>query len=117
MNGQPRPERCRACGRRLRPAHTTLEQMPGTVPHRGLGLCSTHYVAQWERANRAKKAPQPRDPSAARQALIEDVEWLISCGEAAPQVAARTGKSPVNLERTLYRAGRPDLVRALKVSA
>lgn len=47
-----------------------------------------------------------------RLALIEDVEWLLSCqvGEAA--ILASTGYTdkPAALPRALYRAGRPDLV-------
>lgn len=99
----------------MRSRHARPQDFPGTVAHRGLGLCSTHYIARWNRAHPPKV--EPYDPGAARRALVEDVEWLIRCGEAPDQVAQRVGKTLSAVERTLYRAGRPDLVHALKVSA
>lgn len=99
----------------MRSRHARPQDFPGTVAHRGLGLCSTHYIARWNKEHPPIR--EPWDPQARRRALVEDVEWLISCGEAFDQVCRRLGKTPVNLERTLYRAGRADLVHALKVAA
>lgn len=45
---------------------------------------------------------------AARQALIEDVEWLLAT-ETAERVADRLGTTVGALSRRLYRAGRRDL--------
>ena len=47
-------------------------------------------------------------------ALVEDVDWLARTGETPERAAARLGRTVGALERALLRAGRPDLVTALK---
>ena len=42
---------------------------------------------------------------------VEDVEWLLSAGEAPNQVAVRLGLRAHSLGRWLERHGRPDLAR------
>lgn len=46
-----------------------------------------------------------------RADVVEDVEWLIYCGEThAEAISQRLGyPNPRSLYRALYRAGRPDL--------
>lgn len=48
--------------------------------------------------------------------LAEDAEFLADQGETLDTAAARLDTSPVSLERSLYRAGRGDLVARLKRS-
>ena len=43
---------------------------------------------------------------------IEDLEWLLACGETYPDaLAARLGRSRVALARAPWRAGRGDLAQ------
>ena len=44
-----------------------------------------------------------------RAAVIEEVEFLLSCGEAAESIAGRLGYSTEALEKRCYRAERPAL--------
>jgi len=44
-----------------------------------------------------------------RAAIIDDIEFLLSCGEGAGRVADRLGYSTGALEKRCYRAGRRDL--------
>lgn len=46
-----------------------------------------------------------------RHELIEDVEWMLVCGEHPSRICARLGMSAAAVERRMYRAGRPDLAR------
>ncbi len=47
-----------------------------------------------------------------RADTIEDLEWLLACGETHPDaLAARLGRSRVALARALWRAGRGDLAQ------
>lgn len=50
--------------------------------------------------------------AANRLALIEDIEFLLSCSVGEGAILASTGytANPETLKRRLYRAGRPDLV-------
>ena len=51
-----------------------------------------------------------------RAAVVADVEWILTTETAdLPTVAARLGTTPGALERLLYRAGRGDLVRRMRV--
>lgn len=47
--------------------------------------------------------------TAQRDALIEDVEWLISDKQHPDMIAKRLGRKRTGISRTLYRAGRKDL--------
>lgn len=49
--------------------------------------------------------------SARRAAVIEDVEWLLSCREHPVNIPARVGHTTISLIQACRRAGRPDLVR------
>ena len=50
--------------------------------------------------------------------IIEDLEWLLDCGETHPEtIARRLGCNLRNLYRLLYRAGRPDLARQITPKA
>ena len=52
----------------------------------------------------------PKD--AKRLAMIEDVEFLLSCGVGEAAILESTGytRNPLALQRTLYRAHRRDLI-------
>lgn len=51
------------------------------------------------------------------QDVIEDCEWMARWGESLTGAATRLGYRSRNvLERVLCRAGRPDLVAALKAA-
>lgn len=50
----------------------------------------------------------------AREALIEDVEWMAETGECLTGAARRLGRNPEALATTLQRFGRIDLARALR---
>lgn len=41
--------------------------------------------------------------------VVEEVEFLLSCGVSAFRIAAQLGMKPGSVERALHRAGRPDL--------
>lgn len=58
----------------------------------------------------------PRRPALDRDALIEDVTWLVETREGWSQAVIRLGYTgrPESLERRLERAGRGDLIAALK---
>ena len=47
-----------------------------------------------------------------RQAMIEDVEFLLSFGVGEAAILESTGytRNPLTLQRRLYRAGRRDLI-------
>lgn len=48
-----------------------------------------------------------------RAAVVEETEFLLSTGTSAHHIAHRLSLKPASLERTLYRAGRPDLARKM----
>lgn len=51
-------------------------------------------------------------------AVLEDAEWLVDTGETLAGAAVRLGyRNEGALERALNRAGRHDLVRALRARA
>ena len=53
---------------------------------------------------------------ARRDDLVEDAQWLVDTGECWSQAVIRLGYPghPNSLERRLWRAGRPDLIAALR---
>lgn len=53
---------------------------------------------------------------ARRDALVEDAQWLVDTGECWSQAVVRLGYPghPISLERRLRRAGRPDIIAALR---
>ena len=44
-----------------------------------------------------------------RDAIAEDVEWMLSNGGTVPRILASLGRKPESVARALYRAGRSDL--------
>ena len=48
-------------------------------------------------------------PTNLRDALAEDVEWMLHNGEGISQILTRLGRTPTAIARALYRAGRGDL--------
>lgn len=59
--------------------------------------------------------PRPGKCAAKRQALIEDVEWMVSTGEThAESVAFRLGTTPKVLVRKLERYGKHDLIAQIE---
>ena len=81
-------------------------------PHHGRGFCSLHYQ-RWA----AHGDPIGTDPRTAAE-TVEEVEWLLSGGESAENVAARLGYSDehgvASLRKLLARQGREDLARRLE---
>jgi transcriptional regulator with XRE-family HTH domain len=68
------------------------------------------------RARPAGHVPRPVE-SRRRDAVVAAAVDMARCGESLAGAAARIGMRESNLERTLLRAGRPDVVRALRVDA
>lgn len=61
------------------------------------------------------RARQVAANAAAREALIEEVEFLLGCGESPERTAHRLGyDTPASLERRLLRSGRRDLAKAFR---
>lgn len=50
-------------------------------------------------------------------ALLEDIEWLVECGEWPERIADRVGRPREALQRVCYRQKRHDLVAALTIPA
>jgi hypothetical protein len=51
------------------------------------------------------------------EAVVEDCEWMARFGETLTGAAIRLGHSSrKTLDRTLWRAGRPDLIARLKAN-
>lgn len=46
-----------------------------------------------------------------RVEVVEEVQFLLDCGEKPTGVAAHLGMRPSSVSRALYRAARPDLAR------
>jgi hypothetical protein len=94
--------RCRTCRRAQDRART------GRPP-------LTPEEANEKRRAAARKAGQVSHERAlaARRALVEDVEFMLSNREHPEQIAARVGCKRRSLVRQLFRAGRPDLARVI----
>ena len=77
-------------------------------PRRGLGYCCMHYFRFRRTGQTATNKTERRD------ATVEDAAELAAQRETLDSAARRLGRTPDALERTLCRAGRADLVSALK---
>lgn len=76
-----------------------------TLPHLARGYCRQHYAALVE-------GKQPRTIDLA--AFVEDVEWMAATGETWEGALRRLGLAGDTCARRLERAGRGDLITALR---
>lgn len=74
-------------------------------PHHARGHCQRHYM-QWRHRDRPDLAGERE---AARQALLEDIEFMLATGESPAMVATRLHTTTVALEGRLRRLGLRDL--------
>ena len=75
-------------------------------PCHARGLCSAHYTRLRLRGDLDLRPP--------RAATADDLTHLIRCGTSVTEALARLGWSRQAAMRWAYRAGRADLIAALK---
>jgi len=77
-------------------------------------LCTPCGRAERKAAGRARSnAARIADEDAAREQLLEDVEWMVATGECVTGASRRLGRTTNGLQKALGRLGRSDLYRAL----
>ena len=77
-------------------------------------VCGNDMPAHRPKVNKPRKycsTACATQASLRRDAIAEDVEWLLSAGVGHTEIAARLKLKPGSVARALYRAGRPDLAR------
>lgn len=82
----------------------------GLRPVKARSLC--HACHQRHRRH-GTLAAWPLRPAGSAD-LVADLEWILTAPHTLEQAAARVGRTPVALERALYRAGRHDLVARMR---
>ena len=59
---------------------------------------------------RRAKGSQPRPTTIDAQNVIEEIVFLLNCGEGEHAILQATGRQPKTIKRLLHRANRADLI-------